>query len=67
MVTHVERIAGTVTDIIKSAQERSKAPGETADYLAEEKFLNGACSLNDDSNEEDQAKFDVSGGTRLVQ
>ena len=67
MVTHVERIAGTVTDIIKSAQERSKAPGETADYLAEEKFLNGSCSLNDDSNEEDQAKFDVSGGTRLVQ
>ena len=69
MVAHVERIGKTVSDIIKTAQEQSKPTGETADKLAEDRFLKGV-TLNDndeDSSAEDQANSDSNGGTRLVQ
>jgi len=41
MVTHVEQIGHTVTDILMQAQIRNLPTGETADTLAEEKFLKG--------------------------
>ncbi len=70
MVKHVENIYQTVSEIIALAQDKSQPTGETADRLAEDKFLNGAAlaDINDaDSNEEGQASFGSNGGTRLVQ
>ena len=65
MVAHVERIGKTVTDILTRAKQSSKPTGETADILAEERFLKGV-ALND-TNPEGSTSFDVSGGTRMVQ
>ncbi len=69
MVNHVERIGQTVTDNILAAQEQGRPTGETADQLAEEKFLKGGAlaDMNDDTSEEDQANYGSTGGTRLVQ
>lgn len=65
MIAHVERIGQTVTDILVAAQKEGKPTGETADKLAEEKFLKGA-ALNQ-SNPEGSTSFDISGGTTMVQ
>ncbi|HPF79229.1 MAG TPA: hypothetical protein PLF01_08070, partial [Alphaproteobacteria bacterium] len=67
MVAHVERIGQFVTDILKAAEARGLPTGETADKLAEEKFLEGAALGNDDSNPEDGSSYGSAGGTRLVQ
>ena len=70
MVAHVEGIAQAVTDILVNAQSRGKATGDTADQLAEEKFLNGAAlndNRQDDSNLESDSNFCSETGTRLVQ
>jgi len=67
MVAHVERIGQTVTDILKAAAERNLPTGETADQLAEEKFLKGAALNNEDSNPEESSNYGSAGGTRLVQ
>ena len=70
MVAHVMRIGQTVTDIIKSAEAVGKPTGETADKLAEEKFLNGQAledMKEDDSTSEDRANYGSNGGTQLVQ
>ena len=67
MVNHVEGIHQTVTDIINAAQERSAPTGETADRLAEERFIKGAALNDNDATEEDQANFGSNGGTQLVQ
>ena len=67
MVNHVEGIYQTVTDIIKAAQKHNAPTGETADRLAEERFIKGAALNDNDTTEEDQASFDSNGGTRLVQ
>lgn len=66
MVSHVERIGKIVSDILKESKQRSLPTGETADLLAEEKFVEGA-ALNDNSTQEDPSSFDSNGGTRLVQ
>lgn len=66
MVAHVERIGQTVTDILEAAESRGLPTGETADQLAEEKFLKGA-ALNDDTNQEESSSYGSVGGTRLVQ
>ena len=69
MVAHVEQISQTVTDILVQAQDRSLPTGETADQLAEEKFLQGVAlkSVDDESNPEDGSNFGSNDGTRLVQ
>ncbi|CAG0904491.1 unnamed protein product [Cyprideis torosa] len=70
MVAHVERVGQTVGDILRIAQERGLPPGETADKLAEEKFLQGAAleDMNDnDSSSEGHSSFGSVAGTRLVQ
>lgn len=67
MVAHVERIGQAVTDILEQAEKRNLPTGETADKLAEEKFLEGAALDNNDSNQEESSSFASSGGTRLVQ
>ena len=68
MVSHVERIGQTVRDILVEAKKRELPTGETADQLAEEKFLKGA-ALNggEHANPEDASSSDSSFGTRLVQ
>ncbi len=66
MVAHVERIGQTVSNIIKTAQEQNKPTGETADKLAEDRFIKGV-ALNDNSNASSQTSFDSNGGTKLVQ
>ncbi len=57
MIAHVERIGQTVTEILTEAEKRGQATGETADQLAEERFLEGS-SLNDDdqNNESDDTR-----------
>ncbi len=67
MVAHVEGIGKTVTDILTAAQERSLPTGETADQLAEEKFLSGKKLSDDNSNPEDSSNFGSNGGTQMVQ
>ena len=71
MVAHVERIGQTVTDIIQAAQASNKPTGETADKLAEDRFIKGAAlNANDDnegSNAQGQTNSDSNGGTKLVQ
>lgn len=68
MVAHVERIGQTVNDILVEAQKRDLPTGETADQLAEEKFLKGA-TLNEAASPspEDVSNFDSNSGTQLVQ
>lgn len=68
MVAHVERIGQTVMDILVEAEKRGLPTGETADQLAEEKFLKGATLNEQDSpSPEDVSNFDSNSGTRLVQ
>jgi leucine dehydrogenase len=68
MIAHVERIGQTVTNILVEAQKRSLPTGETADQLAEEKFLKGAAlNTGENPNQEDVSNFDLSSGTQLVQ
>lgn len=62
MVNHVEGIGKTVLDILKQAETRNLPTGETADQLAEEKFLKGAAL-----NQEESSNFDAAVETRLVQ
>lgn len=52
MIAHVERIGQTVTEILTEAEKRGQATGETADQLAEERFLKGS-SLNDGAQNDD--------------
>lgn len=65
MVSHVERIGQTVTDILSYATAHHLGTGEAADQLAEEKFM-GAKPLNP-VNSEPPASFGQGGGTTLVQ
>lgn len=65
MVRHVEGISCGVTNVLTEARKRNLPTGETANLLAEEKFLKGEAL--DDVNQEDDSSFSVSGGTRLVQ
>lgn len=70
MVNHVERIGQTVLEVIRDAQAYARPTGETADHMAEEKFLKGEAlaDMHDDAaNEEGQASYGLAGGTRLVQ
>lgn len=68
MVAHVERVGQTVTNILKTAKERGLPTGETADILAEEKFLKGsALNGDDDLNLEESSSYGSACGTRLVQ
>ena len=62
MVSHVERIGQFVTNILEEAEKRGLPTGETADQMAEEKFLQGAAL-----NSGDEASFGLADGTRLVQ
>ena len=66
MVSHVESIGAVVTEILEEAKKRGLPTGETADKLAEERFLKGG-ALNDNANSEDPSSFGSTGGTRLVQ
>jgi leucine dehydrogenase len=68
MIAHVERIGKTVTDILVEAKKRGLPTGETADQLAEEKFLKGAAlNAGENPNPEDSSNFDSNCGTQLVQ
>lgn len=68
MVGHVERIGQTVNDILVAAKSRGLPTGETADLLAEEKFVKGAAlNAEGDLNPEDDSSFGGSNATRLVQ
>ncbi len=68
MVAHVECIGQTVKDILEEAEKRDLPTGETADRLAEEKFLKGAAlNQNDCPTQENSSNFDASVETRLVQ
>lgn len=64
MVAHVERIGLTVTDVLNYAKDNHLGTGESADKLAEEKFMGG---LPLASNPEPPASFGQGGGTNLVQ
>lgn len=65
MVSHVERIGQTVTDVLSYATAHHLGTGEAADKLAEEKFM-GQKPLNT-ANSEPPASFGQGGGTMLVQ
>ena len=68
MVAHVERVGQAVTDILVEANKRGLPTGETADQLAEEKFLKGAALKGaENSNQEDVSSFGSNSCTRLVQ
>jgi len=59
MVNHVEKIGETVIEILQTAEDLDKPTGETADKLAEERFLEGSSlnkASNDDAVEEEQAR-----------
>jgi leucine dehydrogenase len=64
MVSHVERIGQTVTDILAYATAHHLGTGEAADKLAEEKFMGGKPL---DVNSEPPASFGQGGGRTLVQ
>ncbi|MEM9469376.1 MAG: Glu/Leu/Phe/Val dehydrogenase dimerization domain-containing protein [Pseudomonadota bacterium] len=63
MVKHVESIGKTVTEILERAEEITKPTGETADKIAEERFLKGS-ALNDNEEADDSAE---SPSSNLVQ
>lgn len=65
MVSHVERIGATVGDILQYAKDNHFGTGESADKLAEDKFIGGA-PLGP-SSEEPPSSFGQGGGTILVQ
>jgi len=65
MVMHVEGVGKTVTNILQESRTRNMPTGETANVLAEEKFLKGE-ALND-VNQEDAASFVAGGGRKVVQ
>lgn len=64
MVSHVERIGDTVTEILEYAKREAIGTGEAADKLAEERFIGGR-SL--DPGSEPPASFGQGGGKTLVQ
>lgn len=65
MVSHVERIGQTVSDVLSYAKANHLGTGESADKMAEERFMGGK-SL-ETSNSEPPASFGQGGGTTLVQ
>ncbi|MCB1530520.1 MAG: Glu/Leu/Phe/Val dehydrogenase [Rhodospirillales bacterium] len=65
MISHVENIGQNVKDVLEYAQGHNLHPGEAADKLAEEKFLNGEALR--DSSSEPPASFGSAGGMTLVQ
>lgn len=68
MLSHVEKIGQTVSDILKRAEEKSLNTGEAADALAEERFLEGGALTKDDgSNERDPSSFESADDMTLVQ
>ncbi|MEM6812489.1 MAG: Glu/Leu/Phe/Val dehydrogenase dimerization domain-containing protein [Pseudomonadota bacterium] len=62
MVSHVERIGKIVYEILDRAAQEGRPTGETADNIAEEKFLKGV-ALNDNEEEENSSQ----NSTKLVQ
>ena len=64
MVSHVERIGQTVTDVLAYATAHHLGTGEAADRLAEEKFMGGKPL---DVSSEPPASFGQGGGRTLVQ
>ena len=69
MVAHVESVGKIVADILAESEARNLPTGETADKLAEERFIKGAALGNnsDDANEEDPTNSAQSGGMTMVQ
>ena len=65
MVAHVESVGKIVTKILQESQKRELPTGETADILAEERFLKGAALS--DSNPEDSSNSAQSDGMTMVQ
>jgi leucine dehydrogenase len=64
MVTHVERIGQTVSNILNLAKNEHRGTGEAADIIAESKFMGGEPL---DANPEPTASFGQGGGKTLVQ
>jgi leucine dehydrogenase len=56
MVAHVETIGDTVREILEKAEKRGQPTGETADQVAEERFVEGA-ALNDNDEADDDDDF----------
>jgi len=65
MVAHVERIGQTVADVLSYAKANQLGTGESADLLAEEKFMGARPLLP--SSSEPPASFGQGGGKTLVQ
>lgn len=65
MVAHVERIGQTVHDILVGAKSRGLPTGETADLLAEEKFVKGAALNAVDANGDDGASTNPEDGSNF--
>lgn len=65
MVAHVEKIGDVVTEILQQAQKRDQATGETADQLAEERFLRGS-ALNDNDVMDDDEDYESGPASPLV-
>lgn len=65
MVAHVERIGQTVSEVLSYATAHHLGTGESADKLAEEKFMGG--QPLEKSNSEPPASFGQGNGTTLVQ
>ena len=65
MVAHVEGVGNTVLDILSEAVDRGLTTGETADLLAEKKFLKGEALER--ANQEPPSSFGSAGGMKLVQ
>ena len=59
MVNHVEKIGTVVSEILDQADKRDQGTGETADQLAEERFLQGS-ALNKESDDENSDDIPVS-------
>ena len=66
MLSHVEGIGKTVSDILDLAAEKGVNTGEAADKIAEKRFLEGA-SLSTDANGEDQTNPDSEPDRIMVQ
>ena len=64
MVSHVERIGDTVSEILAFAKREAIGTGEAADKLAEERFIGGRPL---DTGSEPPASFGQGGGKTLVQ
>lgn len=64
MVSHVERIGQTVTNVLELAKADHRGTGEAADILAEARFVGGEPL---DTTPEPPASFGQGGGKTLVQ